>query len=261
MAEKNLTKSIRHAELLELAAALGHVRLLDASLKLGVSEQTVRRDVKELDKLGKVKRTHGGFAFLGNMNNAVFTQRQTSQQAEKAKIARKIAEKIPDGATVFLDTGSTCEAVAEALLVRKNLRVVTYGIRGAMIFSERQDFTIAIPGGIVRNFDGAIVGIESDNFVEQFKFDYAIIAVSGLDEHGSLTDDDAFEVRCVKAAMRNAKQTILALTTEKIGIRALMTLAEFDKIHHVVVDGASHPLIENLAEKNNVGVIFTGAPN
>jgi len=256
MGDKNQPKSFRHAALLELAEARGYVRLTEASVHLGVSEQTVRRDVRQLDKQGKVRRTHGGFAFLGTLNNMAFAQRQMAQPAEKAKIARNIAELVPDGACIFLDTGSTCEAVAKALLVRKSLRVVTYGIRAALHFSDRQDYTVTIPGGIVRPFDGSIVGVQTDNFIEQFKFEYAIIAVSGFDKTGCLTDDDAFEVERVRSALTRATETILALTSEKIGVTALMKLAEFEEVDHAVVDGISNPQLESLAKANDVNLIF-----
>lgn len=251
------TKAARHKAILELAEAHGHVRLGEASAQLNVSEQTIRRDIKMLDKQGKVQRTHGGFAFRGTLNNAAFAQRRMSQPSEKAKIARRIADIVPDGASIFLDTGSTCEAVAEALLVRRNLRVVTYGIRSALHFSNRQDYTIAIPGGVVRHFDGAIVGTQNDGFIQQFQFDFAIIAVSGFDVSGRMTDDDAFEVARVRAAMAQARECILALTTEKIGVTALMKLGDFCEIDHAVVDGSSNDVLSALSAEHDVNLIFT----
>ncbi len=250
-------KSIRRQFLLGLIERRGYVRLAEASQELGVSEQTVRRDVMELDKQGKVRRTHGGAAFIGTLDSETYQKRQRSQRSEKTSIAERIANLIPDGASIFLDSGTTCEAVASALLERRNLRIVTYSIRCASLFSDRSDFVVAIPGGFVRHIDGAIIGPKDDDFIEQFMFDYAVIAVSGLDHTGRLSDDDAFEVNRVRAAMIKARETILALTSDKIGVTALVNLANFDEISCAVVEREPNPVLEELAKKNDVRLVYS----
>ncbi|MCT4555513.1 MAG: DeoR/GlpR family DNA-binding transcription regulator [Pelagimonas sp.] len=249
-------KAIRRQRLLDLIERQGYLRLADAAQELDVSEQTVRRDVKALDKLGKVRRTHGGASFVGALDSETYQKRRHSQAEEKNSVAQRIADLIPDGASIFLDSGTTCEAVANALLKRRNLRVVTYSIRCASQFSDRSDFVVAIPGGFVRHIDGAIIGPQDDGFIEQFMFDYAVIAVSGLDHKGRLSDDDAFEVNRVRAAMGKAQETILALTSDKIGVSALVNLANFDEISCAVVEREPNPVLEQLAQRNDVRLVY-----
>lgn len=248
-------KSIRRQLLLDLIEEHGYLRLTEASQELGVSEQTVRRDVMALDKMNKVRRTHGGAAFIGTLDSATYQKRQRSKTKEKNSIGAQIAKLIPDGASIFLDSGTTCEAVAQALLDRRNLRIVTYSLRCASQFSERSDFVVAIPGGFVRHIDGAIIGPQNDSFIEKFMFDYAIIAVSGLDQKGRLSDDDVFEVNRVRAAMEKANETILALTSDKIGVTALVSLANLDEISSIVTDKEPSSLLKRLAEENEAILI------
>ncbi|MEP1521103.1 DeoR/GlpR family DNA-binding transcription regulator [Ascidiaceihabitans sp.] len=250
-------KSIRRRALLDLIVERGYLSLVEASRELGVSEQTVRRDVKAFEKLGKVRRTHGGVAFAGSLSSGTYLKRQLSQTAEKASIARQIASMIPDGASVFLDSGTTCEAISEALLERRNLKIVTYSIRCASHFLGRSDFSVAIPGGFVRHIDGTIIGPHHDDFIEQFRFDYAAIAVSGMDQHGRLSDDDVFEVNRVRAAIGMARETILALTSDKIGLSALINLADLSEVDFVVASGERIPGLERLVKDKNVHLVYS----
>lgn len=150
-------KDRRRQALLQLVEERGFISLVDAAKVLCVSAQTVRRDALELEmeKLSSIKRTHGGIVFSGALDHSAYQQRQRSQKGEKKVIAERIANLVTDGSTIFLDIGTTCEEVALALLKRRNLKIVTYSIRSAALFDKREDFTVAIPGGIVRHIDGA----------------------------------------------------------------------------------------------------------
>lgn len=250
-------KAIRRRALLDLISGHGYLRLAEASEVLGVSEQTVRRDAIALEKQGRVRRTHGGVAYIGSLDANIYLERRHAHIAEKASIARQVAKLIPDGSSVFLDSGTTCEAISVALLERNNLRIVTYSIRCASYFLDRSDFVVTIPGGFVRHIDGAIISSQNDGFIEQFKFDYAAIAVSGMDANGRLSDDDVFEVNRVRAAIDKARKTILALTSDKIGVSALINLADLSEIDFVVVKGEPNPLLERLATDKSVQIVYS----
>ncbi|WP_108483371.1 DeoR/GlpR family DNA-binding transcription regulator [Oceaniglobus ichthyenteri] len=255
MAAEPEKKDKRRAALMAIVEERGYITLSEVAAALGVSAQTIRRDMTELEKLGRVKRTHGGITFTGALDQRAWHQRQRSQTVEKKVIAEQIADLVTDGATVFLDIGTTCEEVAVALLARRNLKIVTYSIRSAAIFDNREDFTVAIPGGIVRHIDGAILGAGGDDFISQFRFDYAILAVSGIDMHGTLRDDDEFEVLRVRTAMAHARQILLALTTDKIGTGGLVKLCDLGEIDVVVTNDQLPSPILSIAMENNVEVI------
>lgn len=248
-------KDSRRGALWKLVEERGYISLAETAAALGVSAQTIRRDVLELEKLGRAKRTHGGITFTGALDPSAYRQRQGSQTNEKRLIAERIANVVTDGATIFLDIGTTCEEVAVALLARHNLKIVTYSIRSAALFDKRQDFTVAIPGGIVRNIDGAIIGTGGEAFIAQFSFDYAILAVSGMDMEGRLRDDDQFEVLRARTAMAQARKVILALTSDKIGTEGLVKLCDLREIDTVVTNDRLPPSIEALAAENDVEIL------
>ncbi|MFX0543811.1 DeoR/GlpR family DNA-binding transcription regulator [Roseovarius sp. S4756] len=248
-------KKKRRRALSRIVEEHGHISLAEAAANLGVSVQTVRRDALELESQGRARRTHGGIAFTGALDRGAYQKRRRTQTAEKKVIADRIADLVPDGATVFLDIGTTCEAIALALLERRNLKIVTYSIRSAMLFDGREDFTVAIPGGVVRHIDGAIIGTGAEEFIRQFSFDFAILAVSGLDMQGHLRDDDAFEVQRVRTAMAQARQIVLALTSNKIGNGGLVKLCDLHEIDIVVTDDRLPSPLSTLAAQQDVDIV------
>lgn len=255
MGEDLNKKDRRRRTLSGIIEERGYISLTEAAAALGVSAQTIRRDALELEKLGRVRRTHGGIAFTGTLDPGAYRQRRRSQASAKKAIAEHIARLVNDGATIFLDIGTTCEEVALALLARRNLKIVTYSIRSAALFVKREDFTVAIPGGVVRHIDGAIIGTGSKDFIAQFSFDYAIIAVSGMDMAGRLRDDDEFEVLRVRTAMAQARKIVLALTTSKIGAEGLVKLCDLHEVDTVVTNGELPAPIQAIAAENNVEIL------
>lgn len=238
-------KQRRRDALLRMIEAKGYLSLSEATKDLDVSEQTIRRDFSALDSLPNIRRTHGGLTLIGSIAKGEYSKRQLSASDEKQVLARRVADYIADGASVFLDNGTTAEVVAEALLSRNDLNVMTYSIRVASRFLNREDITVAIPGGIVRHEDGAIVGPHEDGFMEQFRFDYAIVTVGGADRHGRLANNDMFEVKREQAAMRQAEKTILILTSDKIGQKALVELCHLKDIDLLAISEEGQ---ENYAE-------------
>ncbi|MGS6558986.1 DeoR/GlpR family transcriptional regulator, partial [Escherichia coli] len=91
-----------------------------------------------------------------------------TQTEEKERIARKVAEQIPNGSTLFIDIGTTPEAVAHALLNHSNLRIVTNNLNVANTLMVKEDFRIILAGGELRSRDGGIIGEATLDFISQF---------------------------------------------------------------------------------------------
>ena len=156
--------------------------------------------------------------------------------AQKQRIGELVAGLIPDGASIFIDSGTTCEAIARALSRRNHLRVLTYSLRVATILNENTNFTLAVPGGFVRPIHGGIFQEETPDFIRNFKFDSAIISVSGIDNDGDLCDDDRAESVVATAAMAQSDQKVLAVDGSKFGKRAMVRLGSITNMNTLVTD-------------------------
>ena len=133
---------------MEQLAQQTHLSLEEISRRFSVTTQTARRDIMELEKQGRLRRLHGGAMIANAVCPDELRNRRIRNAQAKEKIATHVSETVEDGASIFLDTGTTCEAIARALVARRDLRVVSYSLRIAAYLRETTDFTIAIPGAL-----------------------------------------------------------------------------------------------------------------
>lgn len=149
----------RHEEILKLVRASGFMPIEELARRLDVTPQTIRRDINQLSEENLLRRFHGGAALGPSVENEEYATRKVKNQNEKTRIAELLAEHIPDDASLFMNIGTTIEAVAKALIVRhQHLRVITNNIHVASILTRRPDFEVIITGGVVRPKDGGITG-------------------------------------------------------------------------------------------------------
>ncbi|WED24869.1 DeoR/GlpR family transcriptional regulator [Vibrio sp. JC009] len=227
----------RHQEIVKLVKTQGYVSTEDLAEIFDVSPQTIRRDLNDLADMDQIKRNHGGATIVTSSENSSYQTRKISYQQEKQKIAFKLAEHIPDGATLFIDIGTTPEAVAKALLENhKNLRVVTNNINVASMLMSKSDFKVILAGGEVRGYDGGVTGEATMDFISQFRLDFGILGISGIDFDGSLLDFDYHEVRVKRAILENSRCVFLGVDHTKFGRNAMVKLGGLEEVDLVVTD-------------------------
>lgn len=225
----------RHEEIVELVKSQGYVSTEDLVERFNVSPQTIRRDLNELADLDKIKRNHGGATLFTSSENSSYQMRKTAHHDEKQRIAEKLVEYIPDGATLFIDIGTTPEAIARALLDHhQNLRIVTNNINVASILMSKSDFRVILAGGEVRNKDGGVTGEATMDFISQFRLDFGILGISGIDYDGSLLDFDYHEVRVKKVILENSRRVFLGVDHTKFGRNAMVKLGRIDEVDLVI---------------------------
>lgn len=233
--------SERQTEILDLVAQQGYVAIERLTQRFQVTPQTIRRDINTLCDMNLIKRFHGGASRIGNAYNQSYDSRLRESSEAKRKIARMVAETIPDGASVFLNIGTTTEALAEELRDRKDLRIVTNNLIIANMMRESEGGDVMIAGGLVRQSDGGIVGEATTEFLKQFRLDIGVIGISGIDADGTLLDYDYQEIRAAQAIIQSSRQVILVADHSKFGRRAMMRLGNYSDIDHLYTDKMPPP--------------------
>ncbi len=253
---RNLPQTCRHERIVELIRGRGFLTTDELVGIFQVTPQTIRRDLNELDRQGLISRHHGGAGEpTSSTVNTEYTERQNTLHDEKSRIAVELAKRIPDGASLFINIGTSTEAVAKNLLDHSGLKIITNNLHVASILLQREDFTVLIAGGEVRNRDGGIVGEATRDFINQFRVDYAIIGISGIDIDGSLLDYDYHEVRVAQSMVANARYRFLAADHSKVGRNAMIRLGHIKDIDAFFTDAQPpEPLLASLAN-NQVEVI------
>ncbi len=150
--------NFRQREILELARKDGKVTVDGLAEAYNVTVQTIRRDLSELAESGKLERVHGGAVIPSGVVNIVYDERRRLNEEGKRAIAEHCAHAIPHGASVFMNIGTSTEAVAQEMLHHENLLVVTNNLNIANILAANQSCEIILTGGVLRRADGGMVG-------------------------------------------------------------------------------------------------------
>lgn len=226
----------RQRDILTLIEERGFVATEQLVETFGVTPQTIRRDINHLCDKRLLQRFHGGAARANSTENEPYPERRRAFQASKKKIGEGVAQNIPDGASLFINIGTTTEAVSEALLRRQNLRVVTNNLNVARILSANPTFEILLAGGELRARDGGIVGHSAAKFVSQFRLDFGIIGVSGIEQDGSLLDFDARETEISQLIMQHSERVFLVADQSKFGRRAMIRFGSISDVDELYTD-------------------------
>ncbi len=211
-----MSEDLRHSVILDRARAEGRVSVPSLARQLGVTVQTIRKDLGTLAEAGQLARVHGGAVLPSGTRNIGYADRSVLHPDAKTAIGRTTAARIPNGASVYLDIGTTTEAVARALLRHSSLLAVTNNINVANILIGNPDAEVVLAGGLLRRTDGGLVGEATADFVRQFKVDTAVIGASAIDADGDVLDFDFREVRVVQSALDLARRAILVADASKL---------------------------------------------
>lgn len=243
----------RHQQIVDLVKTQGYVSTDELVERFDVSPQTIRRDLNELADSNKIRRYHGGATVPLSSENTSYDTRKALNFNEKDVIAEEVVKHIPDGATLFIDIGTTPEAIARALNKNhKQLRVVTNNINVATILLPNSEFKVILAGGEVRNVDGGIMGEATLDFVKQFRLDFGILGVSGIDFDGSLLDFDYHEVRVKQAIIENSRSIFIAVDHSKFGRNAMVKLGNINQAHMVFTNKQPPEEIQTILKESSI---------
>ena len=248
----------RHEAILEQARSLGEVSVDALSAHFGVSVQTIRKDLTSLCDARLLSRTHGGARIASRVENMSYEARRMLAADSKRAIGEAVAALVPASASLFINIGTTNEAVAAALVEHEALMVITNNINVASLMRPHKNVRVLIASGEVRSSDGGIVGEAAIEFIRQFKVDYAIVGASAIDTDGALMDFDFREVKVAQAIIENARHVILAIDASKHERAAPVRIAHVSQVHTVVTDRVPSPVFRRALDGFGVRLIETG---
>jgi DeoR family transcriptional regulator, glycerol-3-phosphate regulon repressor len=253
----------RREELVDLVRQRGFISIDAMAAHFKVSSQTIRRDIDQLCQMNKLARHHGGAGLLPGSEQLAYANRKTRNLTQKNIIASLVAKQIPNGSSLFIDIGTTMEAVAKALIHHKDLRIITNHIRVVSILSESTDFEIILAGGLVRNRDQAITGEATSEFLRKFKVGYAIFGIGSIENDGAMLDYDYRDVHVSKTAIDISKKRFAAADHSKFNTDAMVHLGHVSAIDAFFTDTSPPLEITDILTANNVDLFMpaTGREN
>ena len=249
--------SPRQQNILERARQNGRVAVEELAQSFDVSPQTIRKDLNELCTQRHLNRIHGGAVSPSGTENMEYEQRRRIAADEKAAIGAAAAALVADRSALFINIGTTTEAVSDALRDRSGLMVITNNLNVANRMRVFPQFEVVVAGGVVRTADGGIIGEAAGDFIRQFRVDYAVIGTSAIDDDGALLDFDFREVKVAQAIIENARHVILVADSTKFERTAPVRIARLDQVHSFVTDYCPSESVRALCHEEGVELIET----
>ncbi|MEG0919927.1 MAG: DeoR/GlpR family DNA-binding transcription regulator [Comamonas sp.] len=243
----------RQLKLLQEVQRRSSATVEELALFLGVTLQTVRRDVQRLAEGGALMRFHGGVRVPSSTTeNLAHPQRESLNAEGKARIAMAVAAQVPNNCSLILNIGTTTEAIARALLQHRGLRVITNNLNVAATLSSNSECEVIVAGGVVRGRDRGIIGEAAVDFIRQFRVDIALIGISGIESDGSLRDFDFREVKVAQTIMEQAREVWMAADHSKFGRPAMVEVGPLSRIDRLFTDAPPPEPFPRLLQDANV---------
>ncbi len=238
----------------------GSVQVDQLADHLQVTPQTIRRDLNQLYDLELVQRVRGGAVIRNTVENLGHVARKILMAEEKTEIARLTAKIISNNSSMYINLGTTTERVADFLVDHNSILVITNNINVASKLWPFRNIEVMIAGGKIRSSDGGIVGTSTEEFIDRFKPDYAIIGCSAIDKSGEILDYDLREVRVTQAILRQARTVILVTDSMKLERSAPVKVGTLKDIDILVIDDNIPDDFIGLCRKNNVDLRIARSP-
>src|SRR5438477_7849815 len=257
--EPTLFTPERRQQIVRLLEEEQRVSVPELSQHFAVSEVTIRKDLAWLEAQGLALRTHGG-AILNVAGSAPsemsFDLRERQQHAEKERIGEAAARYVQDGETIALDASTTALAMAPFLVSKRDLTVITNGVRTGMELIQIPALSVLLLGGMLRQESYSVVGTWSRPILEQVNISKAFVGARGLTLRAGLTDVHGEEVELKRAIVEAANEVIAVLDSTKWNQVTLATFCPLERLKLIITDTQAPAQMVKQVRKLGVEVLL-----
>lgn len=248
----------RQHRILAIVEELQRVGVNDLADKLGVSKETIRRDLAALDWRGLLQKTHGGAAYVHSAAEAAFRQRSQQQMKEKQTIARLVNALLQSGESVMMNAGTTAYAIANAISGRDDLTVITNSLDiGSRLLHGHGGNSIVVLGGNLGQ-DSQTFGEMTIEEIRRFRVDHAILTIRAMNTESIFIDFSVDIASVARAMIRQASNVTIAADTTKLGRTALVEVCKISEIGRLVTDSEPPGAVLKALNGAGVEVVFPG---
>ncbi len=227
----------RRQAIFEILKEHGSVTVVDLSQQFEVSDETIRRDLTKMESSGLLQKTYGGAFLNAGMHYEIPVDMRVNTYVEgKNVIGALCAQLIHNGDTIFLDASTTAVHIAENILEKKNLIVITNALKVAEALARGRGNKVICTGGTLRPSSLTTVGKTAETAVTNYFADKAFICCDGVHRVHGVTDANEREAEIRKQMIRQAESSILVVDATKFDKTSFVHMAEFSEFDVLVTD-------------------------
>lgn len=229
----------------------------DLAARFGVSIETIRRDLSELEQEGLARKVYGGAVLAEDREPTgeaeIWKVRMTENLTSKQLIAKQVADLIPAGATIYLDSGTTVHEVMLLLKERSDLTIVTRSLRNAAELGMCEGLTVYCIGGVVKVDTLVNTGFMATECLGYFShIDMSILSGDGIIPHEGVVDYGMENYGFKRSLVERSDRVVVAIDHSKFGQTAHCITCPTDRIHTLVTDAAAP--VDSVAALRSQGV-------
>ena len=225
-----------------LALSQGSVDVGDLARRFGVTTETIRRDLSDMQGRHLLRRVHGGAVPVERINHEpMLAAREVVNAQEKLRIAMKAVDEVPERGSVVIDSGSTTQRLADVMPVERDVHVVTNALMTALTLTRRGLRQVTVLGGAVRTNTLAMVDDTTRAELQHMAIDVLFISCDGLSFQHGLTTPYREERMIKRAMIERARRVVAMVDQSKFGNVQMFSFAAFDEIDVLVTDTRADP--------------------
>ncbi len=253
-----LFQTERHREISMLTATHGRVEVSELASRFGVTTETIRRDLSELQDQRLLRRVHGGaIVWETDEFEPRLAVRQDQHHDEKRRMSIRALEELPDTGTIIIDSGSTLARFAESVPHDINLRVVTNSLPIAQVLAEHNDAEVIVIGGKVRANTMAMVDADAIAAIEPYVVDTVFVSTDGLTAEKGLSTPYRQEAQLKRAMIARGRRVVALVDHSKFGKDQFVRFAEWNDIDVLITTVEADPETVELIEAAGTTVVQT----
>lgn len=252
-----MTKEERHKTILEQFFKQDFVLVSELAEMLDVSSVTIRKDLTELEKDGKLYRSHGkAIAINPFASNRSVNEKELLCPEEKYKIGVEAARLIEDNDSIIIASGTTIHAFARCIKPAQRLTVVSASLQASILLAQNDNVDIIQLGGMLRHSSQSVVGDYSELLLNDCSFSKFFIGVDGIDFDFGITTTDMREAHLNQKMIQAAQRTIVLADSSKFGRRGFAKISDMEDVDMIITDSHIKPNDRNRIEELGIELMI-----
>ncbi|MCL6445616.1 MAG: DeoR/GlpR family DNA-binding transcription regulator, partial [Alicyclobacillus sp.] len=237
------------------------VKVADLVREFDVSEETIRRDLNELERDGIAQKNYGGAVLTEELLNTLgaitpISLRHTQRSEEKDAIGQLAAQLVQEEQVVMIDAGTTTWSVARHLNERQRLTVITNGVNIAQELSQKPHFSVFVVGGKLNPQLMSLVSSQPEQEMQKYTADYVFLGASGISMKKGFTSSDIYEAEVKRAMAAVGEKVVIVADHTKLEKQGLISFCSFDEVDILVTSRLADPALLAEIERHGVEILL-----
>ncbi len=246
----------RQNEIMKQLRKFRTIKISDISRDLNVTRETIRKDLYEMEERGLIRKVHGGAILNKAKFETKYITRKSTNEIEKRSIAKRAADLVEDGDTIYVDYGTTALFFAQEILSKKDLTILTNSLPIANELVDYSEFEVIIIGGNVRKNEKSLFGPIAYRNIEKLYVDKGFFGIGSIEISAGYTNVHMGEAEVSRLMMNNSQKTIMMADYTKFKSIAMNQVASIEEVDVLVTDSnTDEEILTQLRERNKKVII------